>query len=183
MNSYAMADWLEYLTREEVNALKELVLLLPDNPVVVNIGAGSGTSALAFLEARTDLSLYTIDIQEESSPLGCLEGERNAVMASGVDYQGRWFQICGDSKEVGYEWQEGEVDMVFIDGDHSYEGCSGDIKAWKPHIRYKGIMALHDYQKPADNKPHPGVDQAVDELLLFYHAPILRVDTLVAFRM
>ena len=36
------------------------------------------------------------------------------------------------------------VDMLFIDGDHSYEGVRGDWEAWRLHVRRGGIIALHD---------------------------------------
>lgn len=52
----------------------------------------------------------------------------------------------------------GDVDMVFIDGDHSYESVRADIRAWRPRVRAGGILAGHDYMAN-----HPGVVQAVDE--------------------
>lgn len=52
-----------------------------------------------------------------------------------------------------------EVDMVWIDGDHSYEGCKADILGWMPHVKDGGIMAFHDYDW------HPGTTKAVDEIL------------------
>ena len=36
------------------------------------------------------------------------------------------------------------VDMLFIDGDHSWQGISGDWMAWSDHIASDGIVALHD---------------------------------------
>jgi hypothetical protein len=82
------------------------------------------------------------------------------------------------------------VDMVFIDGDHSYEGCAGDITGWIPHIKPGGVLAIHDYKKgeipPHPNGPHPmvweGVDAAVDDLLIGKYDIIGRVDSLIAFR-
>ena len=47
------------------------------------------------------------------------------------------------------------LDLVFIDGDHSYEGAKADIEAWKPVAR---ILAGHDYYER-----WPGVVRAVDE--------------------
>ncbi len=52
----------------------------------------------------------------------------------------------------------GELDMVFIDGDHSYEGARADIGAWTPIIKPGGILAGHDYYTR-----WPGVVRAVDE--------------------
>lgn len=52
----------------------------------------------------------------------------------------------------------GELDLVFIDGDHSYEGVKADIEAWLPKVRRGGILAGHDYYTR-----WPGVVRAVDE--------------------
>lgn len=179
-----------YLYPAEIPALKTLARMLPANPVVINIGAGAGTSGLAFLESRPDLTIYTVDIQDESSPFGCLEGERNELLAGGYVLGERWHQIHGDSKAIGRNWFYGPVNLVFVDGDHSYEGAAGDITAWLPHIEKGGIIAVHDYNKqelPATaDGPHPvawdGVNRAVDELLVGKYEQVMRVDSLVAFK-
>lgn len=184
-----------YLYPSEIPALKSLVAQLPPNPLVINIGAGAGTSGLAILETRLDMTLVTIDVQNSSSPFGCLEAERDVVNRAGYgnSWQGRWFQICADSVQVGKTWAIsgfGQPNMVFVDGDHSYEGCKGDIEAWFPHLVPGGIMAVHDFLKgdlqPDPNGPHPmnwpGVDSAVNELLIPNFEMILHVASLVAFR-
>ena len=38
-----------------------------------------------------------------------------------------------------------ELDLVFIDGDHSYEAVKQDIALWAPKVRPGGIVAGHDY--------------------------------------
>lgn len=207
-----------YLWPDEVGMLKDLARSLPADPTVVNIGAGAGTSGLAFAESRKDLHLFTIDVQRESSPFGCLEAERQVLIDAGFDvtsYHTRFHQLCADSKNVGLGWLVARdiqvqgwpdavwgygmqpVDMVFVDGDHSYEGCRGDMHHWLPNIKPGGILAVHDYGKaeaykrqhnPADvphPRPWPGVDQAVDEFMKDFsqHISMIRqTDTLIAFR-
>ncbi len=153
-----LSDAFGYLWTEEVVALEDAVKSLPDNPHVVNIGAGAGTSGLTVIQ-RPDAFLTTIDIRVEG-PLGSLKGERNAFEQSGINYKDRHQQILKDSKLVAKEWTK-KVDMVFVDGDHSYEGASGDIKGWLPHIKKGGIMVVHDYHLG----PWDDVVLAVDELL------------------
>lgn len=217
-DSVSLQQAFHYLWPDEVPALKALAQMLPPDPIIVNIGAGAGTSGLAFAEARKDATIYTIDIQRESSPFGCLEGHEQVLREAGFDldsYHTRFHSICADSKFIGIGWAhpigaiarerteetdliwgQGKplVDMVFIDGDHSYEGAKGDIEAWLPNIKRNGILAVHDYDKataykrdhnPADVphwKPWPGVDRAVREILLPKLETILIVDTLIAFR-
>ena len=136
----------KYLFPNEVPALKELARSLPINPVVINIGAGAGTSGLAFLESRPDLYLITIDIRAADSPLGCLAAEERVLKDAGL-WGDRNRQIWSSSINAGWTWQytDDKVDMVFIDGEHSYEDCKGDIEAWLPNIKPGGIIAIHNY--------------------------------------
>ena len=183
-----------YLFPAEVTALKELAQSLPPAPVVVNIGAGAGTSGLAFMESRPDLQLVTVDIQFEDSPFGCISAEERLINDAG--YGDRYRYAIGDSKQVAPHYRKmlGQCDLCFIDGDHSYRGARGDILAWLPNIKPGGIMAVHDYDKkkvyqrtdlPA-KVPHPlpwpGVDRAVRKFLCPNYEIVLHVDTLIAFR-
>lgn len=210
--SESLADAFHYLYPAEVAALKKLALFLQPDPVVINIGAGSGTSGLAFLEARHDLCLVTIDIQADNSPFGCLFAEKQVIEEAGL--AGRaWYQICGDSVAAGKKWpnftaynrtaapyKRGKlVDLVFVDGDHTFEGASNDIKVWWKHLKPFGIMAIHDYEKithyyakhPYSDKseehigrfvkPYPGVDKAVSTLLSGKFPVKSHVETLIAF--
>lgn len=181
--AHSVADWTQYLFHDEVDALKDLALSLPAAPHVVNIGAGNGTSGLAFMEARPDLYLYTIDIQLESSPYGCLQGEEAVFRSAGFWGNPRHQQIHGDSKDVGKRWADEWgflVDMVFVDGGHQYHEAAGDITIWLPLIKSGGIMAVHDFEKTS--KVWQGVDRAVRELLIGKYETILQVNTLIAFR-
>ena len=39
-----------------------------------------------------------------------------------------------------------KFDLIFLDGDHSYEGCKRDIEKWWPRVKNKtGILAGHDF--------------------------------------
>ena len=45
----------------------------------------------------------------------------------------------------------GDFDLVFIDGDHSWDGIRRDWNDWSPRVRPDGIIALHDTRVPAHN--------------------------------
>lgn len=158
--AHDLADWLGYLTREEVDILKKLSTdIKSKNPVIVNIGAGAGTSGLAFAEARPDADLYTIDISK-GGPLGGLESERNAFKDADRMIP---TQLLGDSKEVGEDWSL-PIDLLFVDGDHSSEGVRGDIESWLPHVKRYGLIVFHDYE----NTKWGAVKKIVDELMSEY---------------
>lgn len=51
------------------------------------------------------------------------------------------------------------VDLCFIDGDHSYEGVTADQeRAWANRNPERGVIAWHDH-----NERHPGTLRAVSE--------------------
>jgi uncharacterized Rossmann fold enzyme len=55
------------------------------------------------------------------------------------------------------------LDFVFIDADHSYNGCKNDINAWYPKVKKGGLLSGHDYENTNFSKF--GVKQAVDEFV------------------
>lgn len=65
--------------------------------------------------------------------------------------------IQSDSVAAAKEFEDNSCDMVFIDGDHSFEGCSRDIDAWLPKVKPGGFLAGHDYEST-----YPGVVAAVN---------------------
>jgi predicted O-methyltransferase YrrM len=146
--AYQCSDWIGYLSRADVDLLGECARKLPDNPVVINIGAGVGTSGLTFMESRPDLILYSIDVNDFPNPYGGLVNEKNAFVDAGFWGDPRHHQIHGDSKRVGEAWTGGPVDMVFIDGEHTETQIVGDIESWLPHIKDDGIIIFHDYYNP-----------------------------------
>jgi predicted O-methyltransferase YrrM len=50
--------------------------------------------------------------------------------------------IVGDSRTV--EVDTGEVDLVFIDGDHSYEGVRSDFERFGKRVRIGGAVLFDD---------------------------------------
>jgi len=39
----------------------------------------------------------------------------------------------------------GQVDFLWIDGDHSYEGCKADFENYSRFVREDGLIGIHDY--------------------------------------
>lgn len=54
---------------------------------------------------------------------------------------------------------DGSLDFVFIDADHSYAAVADDIARWTPKVRPGGWVGGHDYHP----RKWPGVVRAVEE--------------------
>jgi predicted O-methyltransferase YrrM len=53
----------------------------------------------------------------------------------------RWLhQLSSDAVR---DWQ-GQIDVLFIDGDHSYEATRDDFESWSPHVAPQGTILFHD---------------------------------------
>ena len=59
--------------------------------------------------------------------------------------QSRIIPVRGDSKYTLGIHDDDSIDCCFIDGDHSYEGCLGDLVAVYPKMKKRGgIILIHD---------------------------------------
>lgn len=56
-------------------------------------------------------------------------------------------------------WKE-PISLLWIDGDHSYEGVKRDFESWLPHMQLDGTIALDDATDPA-----LGPRKLIDELV------------------
>jgi len=77
--------------------------------------------------------------------------------------------IRGDGVESLNTYPDDTFDMVYIDADHSYEGCKRDLEASVKKVKVGGYIMGHDYEmnmQKAQNVYHFGVKQAVDEFCL-----------------
>jgi precorrin-6B methylase 2 len=174
--AYELSDWQGYLTHAEIDEIQRIAKLVKQQwkPIFVNIGAGAGTSTIAVLETREDAVLISVDILASGTEVTTNEHQR--LDECGEDYLKRVVRVWGDSKIVGEAWPF-MIDYIFIDGDHTADGCRGDIESWFDHVREGGYMLFHDYGSPN----WPDVKTVVDEMMKDYHC-ISVVDTLAVFK-
>jgi len=100
---------------------------------ILEIGVRRGSSTKAFLRGIKDrlgeAHLYSID-----------KGDRSRIVRS-KDYNQYWTFILGDSTMV--KWDK-KIDVLFIDGDHSYEGVKKDFLKYEPYVKSNGLIFMHD---------------------------------------
>lgn len=72
------------------------------------------------------------------------------------------------SVEAAARYEDNSLDLVMIDGDHSYEAVCADIDAWKPKVKHGGILA-------GDDHTWSGVKRAVRDKLSHLRVEIRQV--------
>lgn len=68
--------------------------------------------------------------------------------------------IEGDFQAVEKTWTT-PIDILHIDGLHTYDAVKADYAAWRPHLAPKGVILFHDIHVP---NPSYQVKQVFDEL-------------------
>lgn len=128
----------------DMEVLVPEVMKLQDNEIYLEIGVDKGKSlSVARIVAKPEVVVCGVDIQEDPK----VEGTK-FFQGDSVEIANKWMYILGMYK----------VSVLFIDGDHTYEGCKRDIEAWHPHLKKDGVMLFHDCDESS-----PGVMWAVSE--------------------
>jgi predicted O-methyltransferase YrrM len=131
---------------------------------IVEIGSWKGRSTRALAD-NTPGTVYAVDTWAGSDglaellkdkPEGWVKGEFLKNMAGLQNVEA--VQMTSMEAAALFQGQGRRFDMVFIDGDHSYESVKADITAWRALLVEGGLISGHDYS-------WTGVIQAVDELL------------------
>jgi cephalosporin hydroxylase len=125
-----------------------LELVAPMGPkLVVEIGSDQGGTLWAWSQLGADVVSVTLVGGPYSSGLS---RERQLLYRHGANV------IVGNSHELT-TWTslhdllgDRQADMLFIDGDHTYEGVCRDLMVYSPLVRPGGVVVLHDICR------HPG---------------------------
>ena len=137
---------------------------------IVEIGVWHGvTTAVLRAAMRAEGVLWAVD----PFPAGQLgfspqqpiaHWEANRVPNGSI----RWIRATGEAAAAQYARESAAgVSLIFIDGDHSYEGLTGDWLAWKPLVASGGLVCLHDSRSTAErNIDGAGSVKATEAIVL-----------------
>jgi hypothetical protein len=138
---------------------------------VVEIGVYEGSSAVVLCDVLgRDAELHLIDpFGHHSAALppgwGATERASKRVVARaarGGGPQVSWHVAF--SADVARGWSQ-PVDLVFVDGDHSEEGCATDWDSWHGFVEPGGVVLFHDAREGRPGgRGLPGPTAVVDGL-------------------
>lgn len=142
--------------------------------VCVEIGSAMGRSAGFIGAALRDIGigkLYAIDPHtatawNDDGPTESFATMRRTLKRLGVE---RHVEIVRERSEHAAQHWTLPIDLLFIDGDHSYEGVRRDWELFMPHVHPFGAVVFHDTlwdlrSDPALAREDMGVPRFVEEL-------------------
>jgi predicted O-methyltransferase YrrM len=171
-----------WLSPQDATELYDAVLSLrSERPVIVEIGSHLGKSSMVLAQALRKKGggiLHCIDPFDASGDSGAqhlyekrqaelginlLEAFKRNMARYGVLSFVR--PIKGFSHIVAKDFS-GEIDMVFIDGNHDYEAVKNDFLDWSPRLREGGVIALHDVFAAPFGDDYTGPWRVADQFIV-----------------
>jgi len=157
-NMRAISEWNKiegFTDATAAYALYSFARSLPEGAVCVEIGVWKGRSAYCIARGLKGRSkLIAIDPFDASGEPGSQEIYENTKGARPLDVQfknamSRYGVSNRIELKVGYSNEfvgdVGEIDLLFIDGDHSINGATYDYETYAPKIKPGGYLVFDDY--------------------------------------
>lgn len=125
-----------------------------DNVTGIEIGTCRGESAYLILDTCPNVKkLYCIDpFAAYDDWVGELNQETmdkfEAIARKNLSKFGDRAEIIkarSDDPDTVAKFEDGQVDFIFVDGDHSYHATLADIQLYYSKLKSGGIFAGHDY--------------------------------------
>ena len=120
--------------------------------VFVELGTHSGNSFCAFCQAVLDEELetysYAVDTWGGDGQAGYYDDAVFMDLAPYVSIAyGRFAKLLRMTFDEGLgQFDDGSIDLLHIDGLHTYEAVRHDFEAWKCKLSPRGVVLLHDTQ-------------------------------------
>jgi len=150
-----------HMTFQERLVLFQTAINLPMGFSVLEIGSylGASTAFLGFAALHRDGTVHALDPWTNDA-MGA-EGQRDTWAEFRRNTEPFDFFITphqGYSADVHAREPRIACDMLFIDGDHSYDAVCTDLRLWLPSLNSGGVLAMHDIDSE-------GVKRAFDDVV------------------
>ena len=118
--------------------------------VVVELGTHTGNSFCAFCQAvemdGLDARCYAVDTWIGDAHAGYYNDNVYANLSLYIEnVYGKFARMLRMTfEEALSQFEDGSIDLLHIDGLHSYEAVRHDFEAWAPKLSPRGVVLFHD---------------------------------------
>lgn len=117
--------------------------------VIVELGVHKGDSLLTMSQICSDFlfdtELYGVDHWEGDPQSGFYQSNvYEDILKTSKKYFNNLNLIRGNFNEVVNRFSDESIDILHIDGFHSYKEVKNDFDTWFPKVKKTGVIMLHD---------------------------------------
>ncbi|UJX41080.1 class I SAM-dependent methyltransferase [Desulfovibrio sp. JY] len=146
-----MFNFFNLLSTKSITTINERLALactgssLQEGSIIIEVGSAYGGSAYIFTETAPTSSLYCIDIADSL--------DDSLIDRSKLSF------FKGTAPDFLRYHPDINIDLLYIDGDHRFDGVFLDFMTLAPRVREGGLILFHDV-----DSFHPGVYTFVETL-------------------
>lgn len=137
--------------------------------VIVEGGSWCGRSTHALLSGCKDGTVTAVDTwqgstdEKDDTNWQAKKEDIFAIFKTNTQGFNNLKVIRKTSEEASRDFQDGSIDMMFIDMGHDFDSVVNDIRCWKNKVKKGGILAGHDYTEGTWQKVVEAVRQELGE--------------------
>jgi hypothetical protein len=135
----------------------------------LKVGAEIGVDRGHYSEVicQAGLKLFSIDPWLAYKDYAWLKSDQSTIEKSYQKAKQRLLPydctiIRKTSMEAVNDFEDGSLDFVYIDGNHSFKTVTEDIYEWSKKVRKGGVISGHDYFNDEKKKFHSDVKYVLD---------------------
>jgi GT2 family glycosyltransferase/glycosyltransferase involved in cell wall biosynthesis len=139
--------------------------------VIVELGTHAGTSYCGFCQAVDHLELgtacFAVDTWQGDAQAGSYADDVFEDLSAYHDQRyGAFSSLMRTTfDEALASFPDGSIDLLHIDGCHTYEAVRHDVNSWLPKLSSRGVILLHDV---VETQPGFGVHRLWEEITRLY---------------
>jgi len=159
-----------FMMKSDMELLDLFTRMLPNGATVVEVGSFEGLSTLVMARSA-HINGINVKIHAVDPFLGNIEHQKDDAVIRGELYDNFKANVAASglasmiiprrmpSVAAAATFKDASVDMIYVDGDHTLQGCFADLTAWVRVLKPGGVFLGHDFLH------RDGVALAVDKFM------------------
>ena len=138
--------------------------------IIVELGTHKGSSYFSFCQSVAEMNFnskcYAVDTWQGDEHAGVYSNEIYELVCSRNERYSKFSSLIRKRfEDAVFDFDNNSIDLLHIDGLHTYEAVKNDFETWLPKLKPGSIVLFHDVEVKERGF---GVDKYWSELILTY---------------
>ena len=139
------------------NTRDEMLSLIPKHGEIAELGVFQGDFSAKLLEVCEPSELHLIDKWQGFTASADQDGQNGVALQDAITAYEVLRDCYADDSRVWLhrmltsqiaQFADDYFDFIYVDADHSYDGCMADLLNAAPKVKATGFLGGHDFDSP-----------------------------------